>query len=1841
LSFLLDIAHLLLDKLHPTPAVCGYPVKHEAMKFIRENEPFDRGFFSGPFGFFGRNDTDVLVAIRSCLIRQLPSATSVILYAGAGIVPGSTPQAEYIETAHKLSVISSLFPPSPFSLQGQPNANAAFSAAFVEELIRNGITDFFICPGSRSTPLSVAIVRASRQIHRVGSIRLHSCIDERGAVYRAIGYFHRSGRVPVIVTTSGTAVSNLAPGVSEASVSGTPMILLTADRPYDQIGVGADQAIDQVRAFGCSVRFFRDIQAPSQEAIVPVHSHLSDASHGVQIAIHQRGPVHFNIQFRENLAPDPENEFIRGDPRKRRHHKFDSYVYTDVPGWDTWSRGGHPWFRSFSSSATPDQQAVNIIVRLLQKSRRAILVVGNVRPTVVSSSSEDASFEELVKTIELFATTIGMPIVASCQRVGCALRFSSAATVPFAEYVISHPIIAPLIKPDLIMQLGHPLVGSISSFIDSSMRSSHVACTHVLIHEHYTTERAAPTLSANIVINGQVASILSAVLDRTNSMNFSSNELAPLVLLGRLLQTKLPKILLSKSSSFGGQLTEPQIMLANAQFSTSETPSFFWSNSMPIRDAETFFYPLYSLNYRIHPRFIETAANRGANGIDGIISTAQGYASQIGGRHTTLVIGDVAALHDLNSLHVSSISPLTVQLINNGGGNIFSFLPIRKHGESVGFEEFWSTPQTRNVNYPDVARGMGMQVSTVRTYRDLCNIIRCKDRKSNKFIECSVVGHDENVELHAETRRHAYGVLDILLGNELSSTKLEGGQLKPSFTVLPMRVFEYDPNERQDDSRHSNGFLPHGWRTSAVRPGDRLIEKTNKRNILFLHGWMGDQLEWDDIIPLILKDKRFQDRTSWRFITIDLPGHGVAPKLITTELLLHRTLNLTANFDLKTSVDLEWMASSIMSCLQSIGLQSLDAICGYSLGGRIGLKMKLLAMLERRQDFAFLSKRTKLILLSANAEPLLTDTIRKEPSEQNKTTEVSKLLLNYALQSLLFPGLSFDHWALFLTKWYETEIWSNLHERSPQKYAKMAGRRLIALQKRCFDFELILSGCDSYSNPVALGEKLLNDFQLASNVLYVAGSLDTKYVNIGRRLRQLYPGFSCVFLPDVGHALLTESSEKVASVLSEFLFKKETKGFDDLELSTQKKAADSPEGSSITSINKVGLNLHQKLTDQATAFVTPLSIEFFPFSFSLINGKNSKNGLPRIGWRNFTGDVPYQRERCGIVIQVTAYNSMSEEITGVGEISPLRDLHKESLLEAEKQMQILKDWVSKSELVPSFAPKAILSLEGESNRYLNEVASLAHLGTLYPSVASGLEMALISLSSNAIGMPILESLATFSQTLCYPNVSFGKLPINALMTIDKKGYEASVTDAVRFQSIKVKIGHEPEEDARRIIRALRVQRGKSKYHVRKVRADANRAWDEDAVLSFVRLVNAFGDDDFNSPTELLEFLEEPLAKCANASLEEHIFRLSEFYKKTGVAFALDETVYDVISECKGSWEDISSFLSKVLSKHNVGCAAVVLKPSLLGMELSLRISRLARVYGVSAVFSSSFESGIGLGYIAMLAAISDAESSLQNSSTYAHGLGTFRMISGDILSPPFSRLVNDEGVVDTQQLSRMLTDLSLEAIMTLPNYSQPKTAPGFLSNAISSQVKGRTITLHASLSLPFSDSIAHERFTNLPQMPRWCPWLKSVEFISTSETEWKLNVVGKTFTWRAHSSITADPKGIVWESLSGLRNSGVVEFLYVSENECTMVVLVSFLAPQGIERLFEGIFEDFLRNKLLKWSLEMFRDAVKGDLALERGEVELGDAISDAVEGRASVLSTAFEATLSAFAYNQTSGDFL
>lgn len=246
---LLDVSKSLLQKLHPTPAVCGYPGL-KGLEFIRQYETsnFDRGMYAGPFGYIGRDITDIMVAIRSGLLSKSTdgSMTSKLsIYAGAGVVSGSTVQGEWSETGYKLGVLSSVFAQSPLTLKSFPTPNEAWATSFIEELIRSGVTQYYICPGSRSTPLTAALARAMRA--HIGVIECISVHDERAAAFRALGYGRATSRTAAVITSSGTAVANLYPAVIESSMDGIPMLLLTADRPYENRDIGANQAIDQIK----------------------------------------------------------------------------------------------------------------------------------------------------------------------------------------------------------------------------------------------------------------------------------------------------------------------------------------------------------------------------------------------------------------------------------------------------------------------------------------------------------------------------------------------------------------------------------------------------------------------------------------------------------------------------------------------------------------------------------------------------------------------------------------------------------------------------------------------------------------------------------------------------------------------------------------------------------------------------------------------------------------------------------------------------------------------------------------------------------------------------------------------------------------------------------------------------------------------------------------------------------------------------------------------------------------------------------------------------------------------------------------------------------------------------------------------------------------------------------------------------------------------------------------------------------------------------------------------------------------------------------------------------------
>jgi 2-succinyl-5-enolpyruvyl-6-hydroxy-3-cyclohexene-1-carboxylate synthase len=186
------------------------------------------------------------------------------------------------------------------------NPATAFGISFTDELIRCGLREVVLAPGSRSTPLAMAFFEAERQRR----IRLHVRIDERSASFTALGLAKAGGRPSAVLCTSGTAAANFHPAVIEADESGVPLLVLTADRPPELRGTGASQAIDQLKLYGSAVRWFCEIGVPEARAgMVGYWRSLACQAwaHAAGSAGGFPGPVHLNLPFREPLVPDPDD----------------------------------------------------------------------------------------------------------------------------------------------------------------------------------------------------------------------------------------------------------------------------------------------------------------------------------------------------------------------------------------------------------------------------------------------------------------------------------------------------------------------------------------------------------------------------------------------------------------------------------------------------------------------------------------------------------------------------------------------------------------------------------------------------------------------------------------------------------------------------------------------------------------------------------------------------------------------------------------------------------------------------------------------------------------------------------------------------------------------------------------------------------------------------------------------------------------------------------------------------------------------------------------------------------------------------------------------------------------------------------------------------------------------------------------------------------------------------------------------------------------------------------------------------------------------------------------------
>lgn len=526
--------------------------------------------------------------------------------------------------------------------QWQRNANALWAHVFVDELIRCGVEAVCISPGSRSTPLVVEF--GGR--HEIDDL---SVIDERSAGFVALGRAKATGRPTALVCTSGTAAANLYPAVCEASAAGVPLVVLTADRPRRLQGVGASQAMDQLKLYGDHVRAFFEVGQP--EATAAKLRYLRGlACRSVATSMGSSpGPVHLNFSFRKPLAP------VAVDPGEA--DSVDPALFDEAPVAVGGRDGDDPWLRIDAGDRGVSPTVVKRLRDRLVDADRPLIFVG-------AHEDSDPWRSQLLE----LADTHRIPVIAEATS---GLRYTgkpSEAVVTAGDLLVESPLYDECGPPDLLLRFGRaPISWPMRRWFPDLRRAEHIVVSP-------GREPADPDHLASWQIRGDESRLLDALrtcLDgdrrRDNADWFGAHRRAEQQVRRQISQR------LDDESSLSAPLTWHVLGHALQPGAT-----LFVSSSMPIRDVETFLAPPTGP--------VDILANRGLNGIDGILSTGFGVATTPGDDPTVIVVGDVAFRHDIATLLSAAELDVdaTVVVIDNGGGAIFDYLPLADLADKTG-----------------------------------------------------------------------------------------------------------------------------------------------------------------------------------------------------------------------------------------------------------------------------------------------------------------------------------------------------------------------------------------------------------------------------------------------------------------------------------------------------------------------------------------------------------------------------------------------------------------------------------------------------------------------------------------------------------------------------------------------------------------------------------------------------------------------------------------------------------------------------------------------------------------------------------------------------------------------------------------------------------------------------------------------------------------------------------------------------------------------------------------------------------------------------------------------------
>ncbi|WP_448571785.1 2-succinyl-5-enolpyruvyl-6-hydroxy-3-cyclohexene-1-carboxylic-acid synthase [Trichothermofontia sp.] len=546
------------------------------------------------------------------------------------------------------------------------NTNTVWASVLAETLYRLGLATAVVCPGSRSAPLAIALAAHA-------SIEAIPVLDERSASFFALGLARRSGRPAVLVCTSGTAGANFYPAVIEAHESQVPLLILTADRPPELRQCHAGQTIDQIKLYGSYPNWQAELATPSvaRDRLAYLRQTLVYAWERTQWPV--AGPVHLNVPLREPLTPivdpviaDQMQDFEPAVFFAGIHDPVAAPVDPIAP-----DRPGDPSARFALDPVNPNLTSRRTTVQYWWQCVRATSTQGN-RGLIIAGLAQPHDPQAYCQAIAALATRLQWPVLA--EGLSPLRNFQSLcpALITTYDWLLRDRQWRTTVYPDIVLQIGElPTSKELRQWLTQGQPQRWIvdASDHNFDPLHGPTQHlrlSVETLSALITAQTTPA---AASPPTAYCLAWTAAE--------HRARTEIDTTLAALADPFEGK-----VAWLLAQTLPIGTPLFI-ANSTPVRDVEWFWPPG---DRQIHPFF-----NRGANGIDGTLSTALGIAH----RHqpTVLLTGDLALLHDTNGLLLGKklVGHLTIVLINNNGGGIFESLPIAQFDPP--FTEFFATPQ--------------------------------------------------------------------------------------------------------------------------------------------------------------------------------------------------------------------------------------------------------------------------------------------------------------------------------------------------------------------------------------------------------------------------------------------------------------------------------------------------------------------------------------------------------------------------------------------------------------------------------------------------------------------------------------------------------------------------------------------------------------------------------------------------------------------------------------------------------------------------------------------------------------------------------------------------------------------------------------------------------------------------------------------------------------------------------------------------------------------------------------------------------------------------------------------